>query len=183
MTGTLTVPRSPASRLSLTGVERTFGRDEIIVSKTDPKGVITYANEAFVRISGYTEGELLGAPHNLIRHPAMPRCVFKFLWDTIAAGKEVFAYVVNRAKNGDHYWVFAHVTPTFGSHGCIIAYHSSRRTPNRAAIAKVEPVYRSLCEIESRQSTPRAAWQASLPAMVAFLEKQRMSYEEFIFTL
>lgn len=181
MTANLQAPT--AQRCSLTGVERTFGKDEIIVSKTDTKGIITYANEVFVRLSGYAEVELLGAPHNLIRHPAMPRCVFKFLWDTIASGKEVFAYVVNRSKNGDHYWVFAHVTPTFGPQGQIVAYHSNRRMPDRNAIAKIEPVYRLLCEIESCQSTPRAAWQTSLPAMVKYLENQRMSYEEFVFTL
>ncbi len=172
-----------AHRTTLTGVERTFGKDEIIVSKTDPKGLITYANEVFVRLSGYSELELLGAPHTLIRHPAMPRCVFRFLWDTIASGREVFAYVVNRSQNGDHYWVFAHVTPTFDLRGQIVAYHSNRRSPDRDAIAKIEPVYRLLCEIESRHGTPREAWQASLPAMLQYLEKQRMSYDEFVFTL
>lgn len=180
---TAILQKQKSQRATLTGVERTFGKDEIIVSKTDTKGLITYANELFVRLSGYSELELLGAPHNLIRHPAMPRCVFKFLWDTIASGKEVFAYVVNRSQNGDHYWVFAHVTPTFDQHGQIVAYHSNRRSPARESIARIEPVYRLLCEIESQQNTPREAWQASLPAMLQYLEKQRMSYDEFVFTL
>lgn len=180
---TATLQKQKSHRAALTGVERTFGNNEIIVSKTDTKGLITYANELFVRLSGYSELELLGAPHNLIRHPAMPRCVFKFLWDTIASGKEVFAYVVNRSQNGDHYWVFAHVTPTFDQHGRIVAYHSNRRSPAREAIGRIEPVYRLLCEIESQQNTPREAWQASLPAMLQYLEKQRMSYDEFVFTL
>jgi PAS domain S-box-containing protein len=96
----------------LTGVERTFVENEIIVSKTDLKGRITYANDVFIKLAGFTETELLGQPHSIIRHPEMPRCVFKLLWDTIAEGGEIFAYVVNRSKNGDHYWVFAHVTPT-----------------------------------------------------------------------
>jgi PAS domain S-box-containing protein len=73
------------------GVERTFGEDEIIVSKTDVKGRITYANQVFLRVAGYTERELLGQPHNIIRHPDMPRCVFKLLWDTLEAKREIFA--------------------------------------------------------------------------------------------
>ena len=100
-------------RTNLTGVERTFGEDEIIVSKTDLTGRITYANDVFLRISGYAEAEVLGQPHSIIRHPGTPRAVFSLLWRTIESGREIFAYVVNRAKNGDHYWVLAHVTPTF----------------------------------------------------------------------
>lgn len=82
--------------------EVTFGEDEIIVSKTNPKGIILCANRTFLKVSGYTEAELLGKPHNIIRHPDMPRCVFKLLWDTIASGSEIFAYVKNMAKNGDY---------------------------------------------------------------------------------
>ena len=114
-----------------TEVERTFKENEIIVSKTDLKGIITYANRTFLEVAMYSEEEVLGQPHSMIRHPDMPRCVFKFLWDTIASGKEIFAYVKNMAKNGDHYWVFAHVTPTFDSEGKIIGYHSNRRCPER----------------------------------------------------
>ena len=97
----------------LSGVERVLRDDEIVVSKTDTKGRITYCNDTFIRMAGYSEPELMGQPHSIVRHPAMPRCAFKLVWDTIEAGKEVFAYVINRAKNGDHYWVFAHVTPDF----------------------------------------------------------------------
>ena len=86
-----------------TGVERFFDDDDIIVSKTDLKGKITYANRVFSQVSGYTEPELIGQPHNLIRHPDMPRCVFKLLWDTVQDGREIFAYVVNLCKGGDHY--------------------------------------------------------------------------------
>src|SRR5580704_8741733 len=91
-----------------TGRERTFPEDEIIASKTDVKGVITYANRTFMEVSLYSEEELLGQPHSIVRHPDMPRCVFKLLWDTIQKGDEIFAYVKNMCKNGDFYWVFAH---------------------------------------------------------------------------
>ncbi|MCL4220648.1 MAG: PAS domain-containing protein [Phycisphaerales bacterium] len=172
-----------ASKVHLTGVERTFAEDEIIVSKTDLKGRITYANRVFLRVSQYTEAELLGKPHNIVRHPAMPRCVFKFLWDNIQAGNEVFAYVLNRAKSGDHYWVFAHITPTFNDAGEIISYHSNRRVPSRAALQKVKPVYDALLREEQKYRTPREQWEASLPMLVGMLEKAGMSYEEFVFTL
>lgn len=167
----------------LSGIERKFGADEIIVSKTDPKGRITYANEVFLRVAEYTEEELLGAPHSIIRHPAMPRCVFRVLWDTIQAGREIFAYVINRSKSGAHYWVFAHVTPTFDAEGRIIGYHSSRRCPNRNAVRIVESVYQDLCRIESQHGSPRAAWQASLPKLLDLLQSRGMSYDEFVFSL
>ena len=81
--------------LSLTGVERHFDEHEIIVSKTDLKGRITYANDTFLRVAGYRERDILGQPHSIIRHPDMPRCVFALLWQTIEAGREIFAYVIN----------------------------------------------------------------------------------------
>jgi PAS domain S-box-containing protein len=117
-----------------TGKERTFGEDEVIVSKTDIKGKILYGNEVFLKISGYPESEIVGAPHSILRHPHMPRCVFKLLWNKIEAGDEIFAYVMNMANGGDHYWVFAHVTPSFDAEGKIVGYHSNRRKPSPSQI-------------------------------------------------
>lgn len=167
----------------LTGVERILGREEVIVSKTDLQGKITYANSVLCRIAGYSAEELIGAPHSIIRHPDMPRCVFKFLWDNIQAGKEVFAYVVNRARNGDHYWVFAHVTPTFDAQGNIIGYHSNRRAPNRKAIETVAPVYAALRGIEDSCEDRREGLEKSFAALVAFFEERGISYDEFIFSI
>jgi len=126
------------SNTTVTGKERFFDDSEIIVSKTDTGGRITYANDVFLRVAGYNEGEVLNKPHSLIRHPDMPRCVFKLLWDTIQAKSEVFAYVVNMCKNGDHYWVFAHVTPSYDTTGKVVNYHSSRRVPERLTDLGVE---------------------------------------------
>ena len=106
-----------ATQVRPTGTERTFGEDEIIVTKTDLRGVLTYANDVFLRISALTEDEAIGQPHSLIRHPDMPRAVFKLLWDTLKERKELFAYVVNLASDGAHYWVLAHVTPSFDAGG------------------------------------------------------------------
>lgn len=167
----------------LTGVERTFGQDEIIVSKTDPKGRIIYANEVFVRVGGYSEEELLGQPHSLVRHPDMPRAVFKLLWSTISSGREMFAYVVNRAKNGDHYWVLAHVTPTFDKSGVVASYHSSRRAPRRDAVAKAAALYAEIVAVESAQADRKAGVEAGYQALLARIEKSGAPYDEFVLNL
>lgn len=167
----------------ITGVERPFDVDEIIVSKTDPRGRITYANEVFLRVAQYTEDEVLGKPHNIIRHPHMPRCVFQLLWDTISQGEEIFAYVVNLAKNGDHYWVFAHVTPTFDRHRCITGYHSSRRVASKSAVAKISSIYRDLLNEEARHSHAKDGTAASSAMLTRLLHSQSISYGEFVFSL
>lgn len=167
----------------LSGVERTFERDQIIVSKTDLKGRIIYANEVFIDLAGYTEAELLGQPHSIIRHPDMPRCVFKLLWETLEAGKEIFAYVKNRSKNGDHYWVLAHVTPTFDSNGRIVSYHSNRRSPRREAVAKAEALYRELLAIEQAAPDRKVGMERAFAALVDKLQAAGLPYEEFVFTL
>ncbi len=168
----------------VTGVERHFDPNDFIVSKTDTKGIITYTNRVFMDVAGYTEEELLGKPHNLIRHPQMPRCVFAVLWDGIQAGREVFAFVVNRCKNGDHYWVFAHVTPTFDETGRIVGYHSNRRVPERTILDHtIIPLYRALLQEEQRHSNPREALAGSLALVEQQLKQHGMSYEEWIFSL
>ena len=167
----------------LTGVERFFDAGEVIVSKTDLKGRITYANRVFQRIAGYSEDELLGAPHSIVRHPDMPRCVFKLLWDTLAAEKEIFAYVVNRARNGDHYWVFAHVTPSYDDQGRVVAYHSSRRVPERSAIDKVVPLYRTLLDIEESHADRKQGMEAAFNTVVKLLTEKGIGYDEFVFSL
>ncbi|RIK78374.1 MAG: chemotaxis protein [Planctomycetota bacterium] len=171
------------STASLTGVERTFDKDEIIVSKTDLKGRITYANRTFLKVSGYSEAELLGQPHNIIRHPDMPRCVFQLLWETIQSGREIFAYVVNRAKNGDHYWVFANITPTFDGAGHIIGYHSNRRVADRNAVRRIRDLYRQLSAAEAPYANPNQACSASRKVLDGALAQLGQTYEEFVFTL
>ncbi|TFV51995.1 PAS domain-containing protein [Blastococcus sp. TF02A-35] len=166
-----------------TGRERSFAADELIVSKTDPRGVITYANDVFLRVSGYELDEVLGQPHNLVRHPEMPRAVFKLLWDTLAAKQEIFAYINNLASDGDHYWVLAHVTPSQGPDGRVVGYHSSRRKPSAAAIRRVQPVYAQLLAEERRHSGARAAAEASSRLLGDLLAEQQQSYEEFIWSI
>ncbi|OIR17832.1 methyl-accepting chemotaxis protein II [mine drainage metagenome] len=114
-----------------------------IVSKTDLKGIITYINRDFLEISGFTEQELIGKNHNLVRHPDMPPAAFKDLWDTVKAGKPWNGIVKNRCKNGDHYWVEANVAPVReGQH--VIGYMSVRSKPTRQQISDAEQTYRQM---------------------------------------
>jgi PAS domain S-box-containing protein len=166
-----------------TGVERRFGEDEVIVTKTDLKGIITYANDVFLRISAYPESEVIGRPHNVIRHPDMPRCVFQLLWDRLREGRELFAYVVNLAGDGAHYWVFAHVTPSFDAGGVTVGYHSSRRVPSPDALAAIQPLYAQLVAEERRHSRPADAIAASSDLLSSTLGGQGMSYDEFVWSL
>lgn len=187
MLGLKRTPKIPSAeeRLFLTGVERTFRESDIIVSKTDTRGIMTYVNDVFLDVSGYSEVEMIGRPHSIIRHPDMPRCVFKVLWDTVNQGKEIFAYVINRAKNGDHYWVFAHVTPNFDMDGAdhkITGYHSSRRVPRKSAVEKIIPIYKALCE-EERKYSGNKQMEASLKLLTDVLAKEGMDYGEFVFSL
>ncbi len=167
----------------VSGNERFFGDDEIIVSKTDMKGRITYANRVFLDIAGYEEKEVLGQPHSMIRHPDMPRCIFKLLWDTIRDGQEIFAYVVNRCKNGDHYWVYAHVTPSRDTTGEIVGYHSNRRAPKREILDReIIPFYTELRAVEQQQNR-KEGLEASQGVVAAFLAERALAYDEFIMTV
>jgi len=165
------------------GREIHFGDEEIIVSKTDLKGRITYANDVFAKVSGYSEAELLGKPHNLIRHPDMPACVFQLLWDVIEQRQEIFAYVINMAKDGGHYWVFAHVTPSFDLAGHHIGYHSNRRVPYVDALPAVKSLYAALCAEERRHPNKKEAIAASTAILMKILTEQGKSYGEFVFGL
>ena len=123
-------------------VERIVLADQFMVSKTDLRGVITYANQYFMDISLYTEEEWIGKPHSILRHVDMPRCVFALLWEKIECGEEIFAYVKNRCKNGDYYWVLAYVTAEKDPHtGEIVGYFSFRRSPSRVAIDAICDLY------------------------------------------
>jgi PAS domain-containing protein len=169
---------------TLTGHERTFDPGDVIVTKTDLKGRITYANRVFLNISHLELGNTLEQPHSLIRHPGMPRTIFKLLWERIEAGKEIFAYVVNRAMNGDHYWVFAHVTPSFSETGQVNGYHSNRRVPERRVISDtIRPLYDELCAIEQRGNGRKDGLQGAYDTLHEKLKSRGLDYDRFIFSL
>ena len=124
----------------VTEIEKEMSEDTLIVSKTDLKGTITYVNQAFIDISGFSEQELMGKNHNIVRHPDVPPAAFQDLWDTIQAGKPWTGIVKNRCKNGDHYWVKANVTPLM-KNGRIAEYMSVRTRPSRNEINDAAKLY------------------------------------------
>lgn len=164
------------------GKEKVMRENDFIVSKTDTKGIITYGNRIFIEFSGYDENELIGIQHNIIRHPDMPRAVFKLLWDTIAQGKEISAYVKNMAKDGSFYWVFANVTPDFDERGNISGYFSVRRKPKAEAVKVVSGLYQAMLEAEQKAGA-RDAIAASTKILVNLLTEKNISYDELILSL
>lgn len=116
---------------------------KLIVSRTDPQGIITHANQAFIDMSGYSEAELIGTNHCILRHPDMPAVAFKGLWDTIEQGTKWHGYVKNLRKDGAYYWVKATVIPNIRN-GELVGYTSVRRKPSRSKIAESEALYATL---------------------------------------
>lgn len=155
---------------------------DLIVSKTDIKGRITYGNRAFNEYSGFTEKELLGSQHNVVRHPDMPRAVFKLLWDRIQAGQEVFAFVKNIRKDGAYYWVFANVTPSYDMNNNLLGYFSVRRKPNSKAIQKILPLYQQMLQIEQSDGANEGLAKAS-NYLFDTLSGLQISYDDFVLNL
>lgn len=156
--------------------------DDFIVSKTDLKGRIEYANRIFMEFAQMTEQELLGQQHNIIRHPDMPRAIFKLLWDTVQSGKEIFAYVLNMAKDGSGYWVLANVTPVRNEKEEIVGYYSVRRKPTKKALEFIAPIYKKMIEEEKRNEA-RNQIEASTKILHNLLQEKGMSYEEFVLSI
>jgi PAS domain S-box-containing protein len=156
-------------------MEKNLQENDFIVSKTDLKGRITYGNDKFIDMSGYSEEELLGAPHNILRHKDMPKIVFKLLWDRVESKEEIFAYVKNRCKNDDFYWVFTNVTASLDKDKKIIGYYSVRRKPNPEAVKTISSIYEKLLSIEKSSGV-----EASLQALQEILNKNKVTYDEFI---
>jgi aerotaxis receptor len=137
--------RKAAMRLNLPVIDREFAfpKGETLVSTTDLKGRITYCNPSFILVSGYQRDELLGQPHNMIRHPDMPQEAFRDMWETIASGRPWTAPVKNRRKDGTHYWVQANVTPLM-ENGRPVGYMSVRTEPTRDAVMAADQLYRTM---------------------------------------
>lgn len=122
----------------ITQHERVYPAEQRLITTTNLKGIITYCNEAFIDISGFSREELMSAPHNLIRHPDVPPAVFAHMWTTLKAGRPWMGIVKNRCKNGDHYWVSAYVTPIYDQ-GAVVGYESVRVKPTAEQIQRARP--------------------------------------------
>jgi len=158
--------------------ETILNSGDYIVSKTDLTGKIIYGNKYFIEISGYKESELLGAPHSILRHPDMPRIVFKLLWERIKNKEEIFAYVKNMSKDGSFYWVFANVTATIDEDGRIRDFHSVRRKPSIKAMEVIPSLYTQLLTAERSSGV-----EASNTLLNKILNEQGVSYDTFVLSL
>ena len=148
---------------------------KIIVSKTDKSGKILYANDCFCEVSGYDTNELIGKPHNILRHPDMPRAIFYLMWKTIQSGGNITAIVKNLAKSGKYYWV----TTDFENHrdinGQIDSYIAFRRPASKKAIEAIEDLYEALLEIEKKHGM-----EASLVYLQGYLDERHTNYHKLM---
>ncbi len=163
---------------NITSNEKKLGDNDFIVSKTDTKGKIIYCNEIFAKMAGYPPADLIGANHNLIRHPDMPRVAFKLVWDKIQKKEEFFGFVKNLSADGSYYWVLAYITADLDSRGNIVSYTSVRRKPPQSAIDTIEPIYKLLLDAEKR-----GGMEASAKILNDFLAEHKLEYDEFVINL
>jgi PAS domain S-box-containing protein len=157
---------------------REMNEDDFIISKTDTKGRLTYVNKIFIDLAEYSEEELLGKPHNIVRHPDMPKTIFKLLWERIQHKNEIFAYVVNKTKNGNSYWVYANVTASLDARGNIVGYYSVRRKPNPQALAIIQPLYAEILQAERGGGIG-----AGEKVLNNLIKEKGVSYDELIISI
>ncbi len=163
---------------NITNKEKKLTDNDFILSKTDTKGMIIYCNEIFTEMSGYKAQDLIGANHNLIRHPDMPRVAFKLAWDTIKSKKEFFGFVKNLRADGGFYWVFTYITADLDERGNIISYTSVRRKPQQSAIDAIAPIYKALVDAEKT-----GGMDASGKILMDYLEQNKISYDALVMNL
>jgi aerotaxis receptor len=156
--------------------------DDFIVSKTDKKGRITYCNEIFIRISGYSENELLNQPHNIIRHPDMPKAVYRLMWQTLQEGQEFFGIVKNRCKNGSFYWTFANVSPSYDSDKQLLGYYSVRRKPNPEFVSQMDTLYKAMVAEEAKHANANEAMDSAIKLLTDLLASEESDYNQFVYT-
>lgn len=156
--------------------EVSWDKTKTIMSKTDRFGTIEYANEVFIDVSGYEDYELMSQPHNIIRHPDMPKVIFKVLWDNLKKGNNYHAIVKNMAKSGRYYWVITDFDISKDEKGNIVNYFARRKAVPQEVITKhIEPLYKRLLQIENASSM-----EASEKYLIGYLEEQNKTYVDFI---
>jgi len=158
-----------------TDIEIKLNSKKMIVSKTDMKGIIIYGNDYFCEISGYKESELISSPHNILRHPDMPKAIFKLMWDHLHSGRNIMAVVKNMAKNGNYYWVTTDFDIRRDGNGNIVSYVAFRQAAPKHVVVEIEKLYKKLLEIENTHDM-----KASTAYIEAFLDEKKMNYDQFI---
>jgi len=172
------IKNQPSSQFQIVDKEIILDPSKVIMSKTDAKGIIEYANDYFVEISGYEDYELMGRPHSIIRHPDMPRVIYKVLWERLSEGKNIHALVKNRAKDGRYYWVLTDFETKYDDKGNIISHYARRKAAPGHAVFQIEKLYKTLRSIEQTQNMSVAERYFS-----GLLEEKKMSYDEFILSI
>lgn len=157
--------------------------EEFIVSKTDLRGNITYVNRTFMEMVLLSEEQLLKKNHNLIRHPDMPKGVYKLLWQTLKKGDEFFGFVKNLRNDGRYYWVFANITTEYDKAGESSGFFSVRRKAPVSAINVIAPIYQQMLQIEKSASSAKAAEQASIKFLQQKLQELDIDYQSFAINL
>ncbi|PWB24512.1 PAS domain-containing protein [Flavobacterium sp. HTF] len=156
--------------------EVSWDKTQVIMSKTNAFGIIEYANEIFIDVCGYEDYELMGQPHNIIRHPDMPKVIFKVLWENLKAGKNFHAVVKNLAKSGRYYWVITDFEIAKDENGVIVNYFGRRQSvPQEVVAMHIEPLYKKLLQIEGASGV-----EFSEKYLIGFLEEKKRSYVEYI---
>jgi PAS domain S-box-containing protein len=162
--------------------EKIMSANDFIVSKTDTRGFITYCNRIFVDMAGWSRQELIGANHNIIRHPDMPKIAFKIVWNLISNKKEFFGFVKNLRKDGGYYWVLAYITADEDLNGNIIGYSSFRKKPSKKAIEEITPIYKALLDAE-KSGGMDASYELLKSALKANDTNVIEKYHELVFNL
>jgi len=156
-----------------TDKETVLSDNDFIVSKTDLKSRITYGNQYFLKISGWQEKELLGQPHNILRHPDVPQVAFKILYEMLDNDEEFFGFVKNLKKDGGYYWVFASISCAYDANGKKVGYYAVRRKPIDGFKKVIEPLYQKLVEIEKS-----GGMNASHEAVQNLLKEKNITFNE-----
>jgi len=164
------------------GKEIQLAKGTLLISKTDPRGMMSYCNRSFMETSGYNIREVLGQPHSLVRHPDTPRGIFKRLWDTIQQGHECALFVKNTTKCGDFYWCFSVVTPDYDTSGSLHGYFAVQRPPHPQAIKNIEKIYTRM-RTEERNKATASAPEASLQWLNEYLKEKHNEYDRFMMQL
>ncbi|WP_026729272.1 PAS domain-containing protein [Flavobacterium denitrificans] len=164
------------NKIAVIDKEVTWDKTQVIMSKTNAFGIIEYANEVFVDVSGYEDYELMGQPHNIIRHPDMPKVIFKVLWENLKQGRNFHAIVKNLAKSGRYYWVITDFEIAKDENGAIVNYFGRRQSvPQEVVSLHIEPLYKKLLQIEAASGV-----EFSEKYLIGFLEEKKRSYVEYI---
>jgi len=181
--GSVLSNKSENKKITIIDEEVCMAEDEFIVSKADLRGYLTYVNRTFMQMALMNEDQLLGFNHNVIRHPDMPKSVFKLLWMTLKKENEFFGFVKNYRADGRYYWVFANITPEYNQEGKLSGYLSVRRAPPVSAISVIEPIYQQMLKIEKSASSNKIAENKSMAFLQQQLDDLNIKYQDFVIRL